>query len=279
MGGVSKVADRKKDPAWVEFGRALKTFREKTGKRQRQVCSALDVSTGYYSNWETGTRPPSEQIVPALDQEVEAGGLVIAAWEKARLQVASPMRFIELPDLEAAAVKIREFQPLVVPGLVQTEDYARAIFEDTFPGMSPRRIDQLVQTRMARQQILDKDPRPLIIILLTEAVLHQQVGGRGMGLLRDQWRRLISVIETGRVRVQIIPRNTGRHYGNGGAFRLYTFSDKAPVASAEYMTGETVINASDRYQECDTNFGLLQGEALPETHSYRMLKELDDDNE
>lgn len=270
---------RKIDPAWATFGRTLRACRDETGKKQWEICQELDVSAGYYSNWETGVRPPLERVIGKLDRAVAGGGRVIAAWEKAKRQVTAPMRFVELPDLEAAAVKIREFQPLVVPGLVQTEDYATAIFQDTFPGMSQRRIDQLVQTRMERQQLLDKDPRPLIILLITEAVLHQRVGKRGIGLLRNQWQRLTSDIEAGKVRAQIIPQDTGSHYGNGGPFRLYTFADKAPVASAEYMTGEIVINAPDRYQECDTNFGLLQGEALPETHSYQMLKELVDDDE
>ena len=274
------MGKRDADPAWKAFGNVLRECRKAAGMQQREVFSVLNVSSGYYSNWETGVRAPSQKVIADLDKVVQANGRVIAAWEKAKRQITAPMRFAELPDLEAAAVKIREFQPLVFPGLVQTEEYAHAIFRDTFPGMSPRRIEQLVQTRMERQQLLDKDPRPLIIILLTEAVLHQRVGNCGITLLRNQWLRLLADIDTGRVRTQIIPTGTGSHYGNGGAFRLYTFADKQPVASAEYMTGEIVINAPDRYQECDTNFGLLQGEALPETHSYRMLKDLvDDDHE
>ena len=274
------VGKRNVDPAWKAFGRTLRDCRERVGMLQRDVFESLNVSSGYYSNWETGVRAPSEKVIPDLDKHLQADGRVISAWEKAKQQITAPMRFVELPDLEAAAVKIREFQPLVFPGLIQTEEYATAIFHDTFPGMSRRRIDQLVQARMERQQILTKDPAPLIIIVLTEAVLHQQVGKRGIPLLRNQWQGLLSHIDADRVRVQIIPSGTGSHYGNGGAFRLYTFAEKEPVASAEYMTGETVINRPDRYQECDTNFGLLQGEALPETHSYRMLKELvDDDND
>ena len=275
MAWVKWMAVRKNDPAWVAFGRTLRSCREEAGRKQREVCKALDVSTGYYSNWETGAKPPPEKVLGGLDSEVNANGRVIDAWEKAKRQVAAPMRFVELPDLEAAALELREYQPLVFPGLVQTEDYARAVFEDIFPGMSSRRIDPMVQGRMERQQILDKDPRPLVILLVTEAVLHQQLGGRGMGLLRDQWRRLIADVEAAKVRVQIIPRDTGRHYGSGGPFRLYTFTGKAPVASAEYMTGETLINDPDRYRECLTSFGLPQGEAHPEAVSLRMLKELD----
>ncbi|WP_435109266.1 helix-turn-helix domain-containing protein [Nocardiopsis synnemataformans] len=270
------MGHRRADPAWEAFGRTLRSFREEAGLRQRHVFEQLSVSSGFYSNWETGVRAPSEKVIADLDRQVRAGGQVIAAWERAKRQVAAPARFVELPDLESAAVELREYQPLVVPGLVQTKEYARAVFEDIFPGMSARRIDSMVKGRMERQQLLDKDPRPLAIFLITEGVLHQQLGARGIDLLRDQWQRLITDVETGKVRVQIIPRTTGRHYGSGGPFRLYTFSDKAPVASAEYMTGETVINDPDRYRECLTSFGLLQGEAHSEAVSLQLLKELDD---
>ncbi|WP_431872463.1 helix-turn-helix domain-containing protein [Nocardiopsis eucommiae] len=270
------MAERKIDPAWRSFGEVLRERRKAAGLRQRDVFEGLTVSSGYYSNWETGKRAPSKKVLPALDKIVKANGLVIKAWERAKRLVDAPMRFVELPDLEAAAIKIREFQPLVIPGLVQTEDYARGVFKDTFPGMSKLRIDHLVQARMERQSLLDNEVAPLIILLLTEGVLHQQVGNLGMPVLLGQWQRLLADIDADKVRAQIIPTGTGRHYGNGGAFRLYTFSDKEPVASAEYMTGEIVINEPDRYRECDTNFGLLQGEALPEAQSRRMLKELVD---
>ncbi|MFV2198336.1 Scr1 family TA system antitoxin-like transcriptional regulator [Nocardiopsis sp. LOL_012] len=73
---------------------------------------------------------------------------------------------------------------------------------------------------------------------------------------------------------QIIPRDTGRHYGSGGPFRLYTFADEPSVASAEYMTGKAVISDKGRYEECVTSFGLLQGEALSEAATLHMLREM-----
>ncbi|GHC81848.1 transcriptional regulator [Nocardiopsis terrae] len=266
------------DPAWRTFGRSMRGFRDSLGLRQADVADAIGVVISHYSSWETGKRRPDPKYVNHLDEELQASGRLVEAWEKANRQVQTPMRFAELPDLEAASTQIREYQPLVFPGLIQTAEYARAVFEDTFPGMSADRVDQLVRARMDRQEILDRDPRPLIILLITEGVLHQQVGGRGLALLRDQRRRLLADAEAGRVRAQIIPRDTGRHYGNGGAFRLYTFAGEPPVASAEYMTGEIVISDPERHQECLTSFGLLQGEALPEAATLKMLQEMVNDN-
>ncbi|GAB3727071.1 helix-turn-helix domain-containing protein [Nocardiopsis nanhaiensis] len=269
------------DPAWSAFGQAMKEHRGNASPKLRQAEAArkVGVAASHYSNWENGVRRPEERYVLRIDEVLNANGNIVAEWEKASRQAHAPMRFVELPVLEETALEIREYQPLLIPGLVQTEAYAHAMFEDIFPGMGQHRIDHMVQARMTRQKVLEKDPRPLIILIITEAVLHQEVGGRGKALLRDQWRRLLADAETGKVRVQIIPRETGRHYGSGGPFRLYTFSGKPPVASAEYMTGETVISDADRYRECATSFGLLQGEALPEAVSLRMLHGMVDDDE
>lgn len=268
------MTKRPSDPAWKHFGRQMRKHRDTVGLRQVDVAKALGVVGSCYSSWETGTRRVDEKYVNKLDEELKAGGRIAEAWEKANRQVKTPFRFAELPDLEAAAHQIRDFQPLVFPGLLQTEEYARAVFEDIFPGMASASVEQLVRGRMARQHILDEEPRPLVVFLLGEAVLYQQVGARGPGLLKKQMHRVLGEMESGKVRVQIIPRDTGRHYGSGGAFRLYTFADEPPVASAEFMTGEVVISDMDRYQECVTSFGLLQGEALSEAATLRMLREM-----
>lgn len=268
--------NRRVDPSWKAFGRHLRNHRSKLNLRQVDVARALGVVGSYYSAWETGQRRVDEKYVSDLDRVLKASGRIAEEWAKIQRESQTPLRFAELPDLEAEVIQLREFQPLVIPGLIQTEEYARAVFEDIFPGIAEGALDQLVRARLKRQEILDKEPRPLVLMVITEAVLKQRVGGRGPEVLREQHRRILTEVETGRVRVQIVPRDTARHYGSGGPFRLYTFADEPPVASAEYMTGETVISDTDRYQECVTNFGLLQGEAHPEERSLRIIRELVD---
>lgn len=264
----------KPDPAWKQFGRHMRSHREALNLRQVDIAKKIGVVGSCYSSWETGSRKVDEKYVNNLDEHLKAGGRIAEEWEKTQRQVKTPFRFAELPDLEGAATQIRDFQTLVFPGLVQTEGYARAIFEDGYPGMASASIDELVRARISRQQILKEEPRPLVLFLIAESVFHQEVGNKGPELLYDQIRRVLNDVESGKVRVQIVPRNTGRHYGSGGPFRLYTFADEPSVASAEYMTGEVVISDKDRYQECVTTFGLLQGEAHSESKSLQMIREL-----
>ncbi|XKK39743.1 helix-turn-helix transcriptional regulator [Nocardiopsis sp. ARC36] len=268
------MSKRPNDPAWKHFGRQVRKHRKALGLRQIDIAKELGVVGSCFSSWETGFRKVDEKYVNQLDRALKAGGRIAEEWEKARRQVATPFRFAQLPELEEAATQIRDFQTLVFPGLVQTSEYARAIFEDGYPGMPSASIEKLVQARVSRQRILKEEPRPLVLFLIAEAVFHQQVGGRGPELLHEQVQRVLCEMESGKVRVQIIPRDTKRHYGSGGPFRLYTFADEPSVASAEYMTGETVISDKDRYQECVTTFGLLQGEAHSESVSLQMVREM-----
>ncbi|MFC9088620.1 helix-turn-helix domain-containing protein [Nocardiopsis dassonvillei] len=268
------MTKRPTDPAWKHFGKQMRKHRDALGLLQVDIAKVLGVVGSCYSSWETGARKVDEKYVNKLDEALKAGGRIAEEWEKASRQVKTPFRFAELPELEGAATQIREFQPLVFPGLLQTEEYARAIFEDGYPGMPSSPIEELVRARISRQNILKEESRPLMLFLITESVFHQQVGNRGRELLHGQAQRVLSEMESGRVRVQIIPRDTKRHYGSGGPFRLYTFADEPSMASAEYMTGEAVISDKDRYQECATTFGLLQGEAHSESASLQMVREM-----
>jgi DNA-binding XRE family transcriptional regulator len=268
------VTKRPTDPAWKHFGKQMRKHRDALDLLQVDIAKVLGVVGSCYSSWETGARKVDEKYVNKLDEALKAGGRIAEEWEKASRQVKTPFRFAELPELEGAATQIRDFQTLVFPGLIQTQGYARAIFEDGYPGMPSASVEELVRARISRQRILEEEPRPLVLFLIAEAVFHQQVGNRGPELLHEQVQRVLHEMESGRVRVQIIPRDTKRHYGSGGPFRLYTFADEPSVASAEYMTGETVISDKNRYQECVTTFGLLQGEAHSESTSLQMVREM-----
>ncbi len=87
-------------------------------------------------------------------------------------------QFADYVGLEAAAVSIRRYQSTVIPGLLQTRDYARIVHEVVIPELTPARIDEFVEVRMTRQRLLTRNPAPRFWVVLDEAVLHRMVGGR-----------------------------------------------------------------------------------------------------
>ncbi len=127
------------------------------------------------------------------------------------------MEFIEF---ETAASITRNFQPLVVPGLLQTEDYARVMLGE-LSADPPDRINSRVELRMKRQELLDRDNAPELFFILDEAVIRRLVGDRS--IMRGQLRRLLDVAAKPRVTIEVVPFSAGAHPGLNGSFVIQEF--------------------------------------------------------
>jgi hypothetical protein len=132
---------------------------------------------------------------------------------------------LQVIEYEAAAIISRNFQPQVVPGLLQTEEYARAVLGQLNPQSSQEQIDSLVNIRMRRQELLDRADPPLQFFIMDEAVVRRLVGGKAV-MLR-QLRRLIEVSAKPNVTVEVVPFSAGFHPGTLGPFVIYEFPDAA----------------------------------------------------
>jgi transcriptional regulator with XRE-family HTH domain len=263
----------KATPAWKKFGRELFRARKAAGLIQADAAEVLDVVPTAVSAYERGTRKIELNAVTTLDELYNANQALIRKWHEAKQETGLDPWFQQLSDLEESAVEIRDYQPLVFPGLTQTEAYARALTRDVWPGRGADSVESLVQSRMRRQKIFDRSDAPLILMIVEESVIHRRVGGLSRDDHRAQIHRLMHEIERDNLRLQIIPRGAPRHHGGTGPFRINTFADRPAVASAEHMTGEAVIDDAKLVQHCMTVFGLLQGEALSGAQSLDMLKE------
>ena len=154
------------------------------------------VSNDVISKIETGERPPAEDFPPRLDAvpELDTRGALTRLWD--HLKKGQKQRlygwFQEWADIEAQATVLRWYEPLVVPGLLQTEDYARAILSAR-PDGNLADLDEQVAARLARQNILDRTGTPQLWCILDEGVLHRAIGGPKV--MRSQLYRLAEVAE------------------------------------------------------------------------------------
>ncbi|MEU0242281.1 helix-turn-helix transcriptional regulator [Nocardiopsis sp. NPDC006198] len=260
-------------PARKKFGRELVRFRKAARLTQAEAADALGVVPTAVSSYERGTRGIELVAVATLDELYGANQSLIRKWHEANQETGLDPWFQQLSDLEEAAVELRDYQPLVFPGLVQTEKYARALTRDVWPGRGADSVESLVRSRMRRQKIFGQTDAPFILMIIEEPVVYRRVGALSRDDHVAQIRRLIHEIERDTLRLQIIPRGAPRHHGGTGPFRINSFSDRPAVASAEHMTGEAVIDDAKLVQHCMTVFGLLQGEALSGAQSLDMLKE------
>lgn len=255
------------------FGRELKRAREAAGLTQKDAALHVGMGDTTLSHYERGARRIPDETVVQLDDLYGQKGTLARKWRDIHQGAALAPWFEEISEREASAVELRDYQPLVVPGLVQTAEYARAVVRDSWPSWSLEKVDRLVASRMRRQHLLEAPDRPLIFMVIEESVVHRRVGALSAEQHREQIQRLIHEIEGDTLRMQIVPATASRHHGASGPFRVYTYADHPSFVSAEYMTSEAQISDPQMVLHCTTLFGLLQGEALNADDSLGLLKE------
>jgi hypothetical protein len=183
---------------------------------------------------------------------------------------AYPSWFQAWPAKEAEAVTLRWFEPLVVPGLLQTEDYARAIFQTRF-GLNREEIEERVAARLRRQEILARDKPPALWVILDEGVIRRPMGGKHV--MQEQVGRLIEAARQPSIAIEVIPASVGAHEGLSGAFILADF-DGAPCAGyQDAAVGGQLLEDRDDLASLELTWTTLRGEALPRTASLAVLEE------
>jgi len=164
-------------------------------------------------------------------------------------------------DLEAAASLIRTYEIQFVPGLLQTEAYARAVIKLGHSGAKPDEIDRRVSVRMARKQLLTRADAPQLWVVLDEAVLRRPIGGRGV--MRSQLEALVQANTMPNVRLQVLPFRVGGHAATGGAFSILRFAEQElpDVVYVESLTNAYYIERQEEVDQYSLAAGRLSVEA------------------
>jgi transcriptional regulator with XRE-family HTH domain len=228
----------------LRLGADLRRLREEAGLLIEQVAEQLECSPSKISRLETGKGiPRARDVRDMLDlfgvKDVQERDRLLRlardgqqqGWWEEYAEVLRP-ELAQRPDhignlvaLEADATAILTFQLAVVPGLLQTEDYARAVLTEGFRQRhDANEIDRLVELRMRRQQVLRRDGEPLRLhCVLDEAVIRRSVGGRET--MAAQLQALIDASERPNITLQVVPFDAGVHAGMAGSFMLLEFAD------------------------------------------------------
>jgi transcriptional regulator with XRE-family HTH domain len=209
------------------FARELRAQREAAGLTQEQLAKLMGYSASVIAKLETCRTIPSPEHARQADTALNTPGTFVRL-RTGMLNGAYEAWVRALLDMEERATVLRNWEPLVVPGLLQTEAYARSILRAARPADSDAEIEQLVATRMARQGIWDRDEPPVLSVILGEGVLRQCVGDAAV--MREQLGRLIEAGGQPRVSVQIMPFASAAHPGMLGPFVVASF-DAGPDAA------------------------------------------------
>jgi hypothetical protein len=186
-----------------------------------------------------------------------------------------PGWFAGWPEKEGVAVRLRNFELVVLSGLVQTEDYARAIIS-TRVGITADEIDEEVAARISRQAILDRPNPPQLRIIIDEGVLRRPVGSKQ--IMREALLHLSEVARRPNIVVQVIPLEAGEHEGlRGGAFVIAEFGDAPDAAYQDTAVSGQIIEDQDGVKALAHLWDELQRVTLPEAMSLRVIEETMDE--
>ncbi|MFB8234952.1 Scr1 family TA system antitoxin-like transcriptional regulator [Kitasatospora purpeofusca] len=206
-------------------GKLVKLYRERAGITQRQLAERIGYSEDMVGLIERGKRTPRIEFLTVVDPIVDAGGaLTVVADDvmKAKVRVSErhPAFSKAFTAEEAKAIEIHEYSTMVIPGLLQTEAYIRALYEMRRPILSPEQIEEWVAARLARQSILTRWPLPVVTWVVDESVLRRPLGG--LDVHAGQLEHLLKLGQMRGPELQIMPLDRLTHAGMGGSFTVMT---------------------------------------------------------
>ncbi|MFI1352463.1 helix-turn-helix domain-containing protein [Streptomyces sp. NPDC020898] len=253
------------------FGRQLKLFRERAGMDRAKLGSLTGYSASTIASFEQGRRVPPPKFIDQADEVLEAGGVLSASKEEvARAQY--PAFFRNAAKLEAEAVVLHVYATQAVPGLLQTEEYARAVFAMWRPQLDEEVVEQRLAARLARQEIFSRRSAPHLSFVIEEAVLLRPLGGEVVW--RGQLEHLMLIAEKRNVEIQVMPLSRQEHAGLAGPFTLMEMKDGRRIAYAEVQGDSRVHTERQRVRELEGTYGTLRAQAHTPAESRALIEKL-----
>jgi transcriptional regulator with XRE-family HTH domain len=263
----------------------LRRFRDAAGLTCEEVAEHLECSTSKISRIETGRVSVSPRDVRDMLQLYGVPGpqqdsLVQLAresrqkgWWHAYSDAIEP-RFATYIGLESAASEIRIYEVTLIPGLLQTEDYARAVIAAGAVDGAPEAVERNVAVRMARQPTLLTEDPPQLWTVLDEAALHRRVGGSG--LMRMQLEHLLEMSALPNVAIQVLPFGAGAHPAMGRPFVILAFPERADpdVVYLEDLTSALYVENVEEVDRYNMFFNHLRATALSFADSTRLITQV-----
>ncbi|WP_437085000.1 helix-turn-helix domain-containing protein [Streptomyces sp. enrichment culture] len=253
------------------FGRQLKRFRVRAGVERTELGARLGYSASTIAAYEQGRRVPPPRFIDQADDLLDAGEVLKEMKEEvARAQY--PAFFRDAAKLEAEAVELHVYDTHIVNGLLQTEEYARAVFTMRRPLLSEETIDERVQARLARQGTFTRQPLPTTSFVIEESVLTRPLGGASV--MRGQLEHLLLCGQRRNVDIQVMPNGREEHAGLAGPFTLIETTDGRRIAYVEAYKHSRLYTERNSVRELEEQYGLLRAQALTPRESLELIEKL-----
>ncbi len=257
--------------ARLVFAQVLASYRKQSGMTQAEAAARFHMSKSLYQKIESCDRRPQRDFAVVCDEVFGTPGVFGCIYED-MLTEPYPVWFGPRVAYEDKAAVITDWEQRGIPGLLQTEDYARAVIRACRPYDPAEALEHEVRSRLERQAILSRDDPPKLWAVIAEGVLRQRVGSHDV--MTGQLDHLIKVAESPRAVIQVLPFNAADAPGADGPAALFEFRDDQPVAYLEgWGTGRVVEDPKD-VAAIATALSMIKGCALSPGDSRHLMTQI-----
>ncbi|MGW1816529.1 helix-turn-helix domain-containing protein [Streptomyces sp. NPDC002125] len=267
----ARAADKSSQGVVVAFGQSMKTLRVRAGMEREELGKRLGYSASTIASFEQGRRIPPPRAIDRTDDELGADGL-LTVWKEQLERAQYPAFFQGMVALEKRAVELLAYDTLVVNGLLQTEEYMRALLGNRRPPLDPEIVEQRVTARLARQDIFDRRPEPFLSYVMCESVLRRKFGGRAV--LRGQLEQLLLIGRRRNVELQVMPLDSEDNTGVDGPFTVITREDTKRFVYSEAQGAGALETDPKQAVVSAARYGIIRSQALTPRESLAFVEKL-----
>ncbi|MFB6579603.1 MULTISPECIES: helix-turn-helix domain-containing protein [unclassified Streptomyces] len=252
-------------------GRQLKMWREASGLDRSKFGERMGYGANLIYKIERGARIPRPEFLDKADEVLGAAGKIAAMKEDIQ-RARYPKKVRDLAKLESQAVELGAYGNHNLHGLLQTEQYTRALYEMRRPAYSADEVERYVAARMARQEIFHRQPSPALTFVLEQVTLERTIGGRDV--LRSQLEHLLDVGRLRNVEIQVMPTDSEDHAGMGGHLQVVKMRDGSAVGYVEAQLPSRLITDATDIQLLELRYGIIRSQALSPRQSRAFIEKV-----
>ncbi|MFI1205871.1 helix-turn-helix domain-containing protein [Streptomyces sp. BHT-5-2] len=253
------------------FGGQLKLFRELAELSREELGRKLGYASHTIKSYELAQRIPEPATVERADELLGARGVLKAAIPLLE-EAQYPMFFRDVAKLERKCVRRCSYETLVVPGLLQTKDYARAVIESHVPVHADEEVERLVSGRLERQGLLTREDRPPLHFVVEQCALERPIGGREIH--REQMAEVLERLHLRNVTLQVMPTNIEEHPCLDGALVLLDMPDPRTLGYVEGHARSQLVSDRKKVAELVQRYAMIRTQALSTRESLQFIEKL-----
>jgi transcriptional regulator with XRE-family HTH domain len=250
----------------------LRFYRERADMTQEALGRHVGYSKSQVAMVERGERSPKGRLVEIADEVLGAQGALTVLAEKEFTRGGLPPWTEDYLAEEKKAAGLHVYQTHVIPGSLQTQAYARAIYSCHCPALDDDEIDKRVAKRVQRQQVFQRKPKPVVSYVLEESTLTRPLGGAAA--LKEQLQHILDIGSLRNVEIQVMPHDRQAHAGLNGSMILLETAEHRQLAYVEGPSGGYFVSEQPDLGELFARYGILRAQALNPDESAKLIDEV-----